>query len=202
MTVERAVKLDKLGFVSIIGSSRQVNDAAWEAQLARLAAYKAVHGDCNVPQRWAEDPRLGIWVTDQQRCKRKLDRGEPSQGMTAERVAKLTALGLTWDPGAAAELAESDIGPTSTAWYPLGARVTRLFGDGWYDGTVLEAPWPPDHRWGRWRRVRFDDGETHDVDTDTGPACFRALDKQSSLQLAKRGAKRQKQGVPFTQLLR
>ena len=178
----------------------------WEAQLARLAAYKVAHGDCNVPARWAEDLALAKWVFSQRQYKKKLDRGEPSRGMTAERAARLTALGLVWkgwDQGAAAELvAESDIGPASTAWYPPGARVTRLFGDCWYDGTVLEAPWPPDHRWGRWRRVRFDDGETHDTDTDAGPACFRALDEPSALQPAERGAKRRKQGAPFMQLLR
>jgi hypothetical protein len=38
---------------------------AWEAQLARLAAYKAARGDCNVPKGWPEDPRLGTWVNAQ-----------------------------------------------------------------------------------------------------------------------------------------
>jgi hypothetical protein len=65
---------------------------------------------------------------------------------------------------------------------PPGARVARVFGDGhWYDGTVIEAPWPPGHRWGHWRRVRFDDGETRDIDTDAGPACFRTLDGAPAL---------------------
>ena len=73
-------------------------DAAWEEKLVRLEAYKAVHGDCNVPLRWAEDPRLGKWVDHQRGRKRKLDRGEPSKGMTAERAARLTALGFVWDP--------------------------------------------------------------------------------------------------------
>jgi hypothetical protein len=45
-----------------------------------------------VPQRWAEDTQLGQWVNNQRRCKKKLDRGEYSNGMTAERVARLTAL--------------------------------------------------------------------------------------------------------------
>ena len=78
---------------------------------------------------------------------------------------------------AAAEPAESDVGPAAaSAGCPPGARVARVFGDGrWYDGTVLEAPWPPGHRWAHWRRVRFDDGETHDVDTDAGPLQFRSL---------------------------
>jgi hypothetical protein len=90
MTAERMAKLEALGFVW------DQKEAAWETQLARLAAYKVVHGDCNVPQGWAED-RLGSWVNTQRRLKRKLDRGEPSKGMMAERVAKLEALGFDWE---------------------------------------------------------------------------------------------------------
>jgi hypothetical protein len=72
-------------------------EAAWEAQLARLAAYKVARGDCNVPTRWPMDPALGNWVKNQRTYKRWLDCGEPSKGMTAERAARLTALGLVWD---------------------------------------------------------------------------------------------------------
>jgi hypothetical protein len=93
MTAERAARLTALGLVWDAGK------AQWEAQLARLGAYKAVHGDCNVPQ--AEDPWLGTWVSKQRAYKKALDRGEPSEGMTAERAARLTALGLVWDPGKA-----------------------------------------------------------------------------------------------------
>jgi hypothetical protein len=81
--------------------------AAWEAQLARLVGYKAGHGDCKVPQRWAEDPALGEWVSTQRKCKRKLDRGEPGQGMTAERAARLTALGFAWEPKSSADEIEN-----------------------------------------------------------------------------------------------
>jgi hypothetical protein len=51
-----------------------------------------------VPYDWAEDKQLGSWVSKQRTLKHKLDRGEPSQGMTAERAARLDALGFTWDP--------------------------------------------------------------------------------------------------------
>ena len=61
-----------------------------------MQVYKRKHGDCSVPKGWAEDPRLGRWVSTQRVCKRKLDRGEPSGGMTAERAARLTALGFAW----------------------------------------------------------------------------------------------------------
>jgi hypothetical protein len=104
MTAVRVAKLEAFGFaweLSAAAISKQCsnakrNDVGWEAQLAKLAAYKAAHGDCSVPQGWAEDPRLGRWVGDQRTRKRKLDHGEPSKGMTAERAAKLTSLGFNW----------------------------------------------------------------------------------------------------------
>ena len=71
---------------------------AWAAWLAKLKAYRRTHGDCNVPQGWAEDPPLANWVGHQRSFKKKLDRGEPSEGMTAARVAKLEALGFAWAP--------------------------------------------------------------------------------------------------------
>jgi hypothetical protein len=67
------------------------SEEPWEAQLARLAAYKRQHGDCNVPLGWAEDPKLGNWADRQRTGKRKLDRGDPGLGMTAAR-AKLALL--------------------------------------------------------------------------------------------------------------
>ena len=83
MTAERAARLTALGLVWDPG----YKGGSWETQLARLAAYKAVHGDCSVPQRWAEDLQLGNWVCQQRRVKQKLDRGEPGKGMTAARAA-------------------------------------------------------------------------------------------------------------------
>ena len=56
------------------------------------------HGNCNVPARWAEDPRLGKWFDNQRKYKKKLDHGEPSPGMMAARAAKLDKLGFT-SPG-------------------------------------------------------------------------------------------------------
>jgi hypothetical protein len=107
MTVARVTKLDALGFAwelsaaAIIKQRSKANrpnrdDAGWEAQMAKLKAYKRRHGDCNVPQHWAEDPSLGSWVMMQRKFKKALDRGEPSQGMTVVRLAKLDVLGFAW----------------------------------------------------------------------------------------------------------
>jgi hypothetical protein len=90
-------RLTALGFEWDPPNRGNSSEAAWEAQLARLAAYKAAHGDCSVPKGWAEDPRLANWVQNQLAAKLVLDRGERSKGMTAERVARLAALGFVLD---------------------------------------------------------------------------------------------------------
>ena len=71
----------------------------WEAQLVRLVAHKAKHAEWNVLTKgWVEDSRLGKKFSHQRQLKRKLDHGELSEGLTTERVARLTVLGLVWDP--------------------------------------------------------------------------------------------------------
>jgi hypothetical protein len=103
MTVEWAARLEALGFAwggtkASAARPRAANPRPeWEAQLARLVAFKAWHGDCNVPHRWAEDRKLGSWVQKQRLRKKKLDRGEPGDGMTAEWAARLEALGFGWN---------------------------------------------------------------------------------------------------------
>jgi hypothetical protein len=78
MTAARAAKLHALGFAGM--SSKEAKDTErWEQNLARLAAYAAEHGDCDVPARWTEDPQLGNWVRVQRQCKKAMERGGPSQ---------------------------------------------------------------------------------------------------------------------------
>jgi hypothetical protein len=87
--------------VIIQGHYRNINSLApytdeWATQFAKLEAYKREHDDCAVPQKWAEDPVLGIWVRTQRTNKRNLDAGKPTPGTTAQRTAQLTALGFDW----------------------------------------------------------------------------------------------------------
>jgi len=78
----------------------QVNagtEAAWESQLARLAAYKSEHGDCNVPVRYANDLKLGQWLATQRKQKRYMETGQSCGLMTLHRVAQLNDLGCVWE---------------------------------------------------------------------------------------------------------
>jgi hypothetical protein len=145
MSAERAAKLEALGFEwdpTNGHGNRRFDQVGWEAQLVRLAAYKAVHGDCMVPWGWAEDPRLGRWVSKQRRGKRQLDRGEPSEGMTVERAARLTALGLVWDPPNAGGI------PKEAEWEAQLARLAAykvVHGD-----CSVPWGWAEDPRLGEW----------------------------------------------------
>jgi hypothetical protein len=88
-----------------IGPTARPPGESWEGWLAKLEAYKQRHGDCNVPAAWAGDPRLGQWVRRQRTRKKALDRGEPSERMTAARAAKLDALGFAWNAEEATKVA-------------------------------------------------------------------------------------------------
>ena len=63
---------------------------SWPEMYAALAKYKRVHGDCNVPRDWPENPHLGLWIR-KQRHARKTNRLE--QG----RIEQLGKLGFVWD---------------------------------------------------------------------------------------------------------
>ena len=88
ITNERIAKLNEIGFVW------DAYEAAWTARFAELVAYKAKHGDCNVPKN-EENKELGTWVNKQRAEYRLLMNGKSST-MTGERIAKLDEIGFKW----------------------------------------------------------------------------------------------------------
>ena len=141
----QVAQLDALGFswelsaaaISKIKSKAGTKDAQWKEQLVKLKRYKADHGHCSVPLKWATDPKLGRWVEHQRRYKRALDRGEPNMGMTAARLSKLDALGFVWE---ASEL--------NFAWEVQLARLKK-YKAAHGDCNVPRA-WPVDPKLGGW----------------------------------------------------
>jgi hypothetical protein len=144
---ERVGRLAALGFDWDPPRGPQ-NRGLWDAQLARLAAYKVAHGDCNVPTKWVEDPRLGGWVGNQRNFKRKLDRGEPSHGMTVERAAKLTALGFTWDPLAAGGGQSIESRSKDAQWEAQLAQLAAYRAE--HGDCNVPARWTEDPRLATW----------------------------------------------------
>jgi len=61
--------------------------AAWEEMLAALADYKKIHGDCNVPAIWKDNPKLGMWCGTQRRDYK-------SKRLSPDRAERLRQLGF------------------------------------------------------------------------------------------------------------
>jgi len=84
LSEERIRLLDKLGFA---WKSREVG--TWEDRLAEVAAFKAMHGHCDIPVSYPNDPKLGRFVNS---MRTKKNRGT----LSADRVEKLDAVGFHW----------------------------------------------------------------------------------------------------------
>jgi len=84
---ERIEKLNNIGF---IWNPSQAFENIWEEMFETLIEYKNVHGHCNVPQKWRENPILGHWVSRQRAAKKE---GQLEQ----KRIEKLNSIGFVWD---------------------------------------------------------------------------------------------------------
>ena len=80
--------MEELGFVM------DPYAAYWEEMFAALVTFKAQHGHCNVPHRYAENPPLGSWVGAQRKDYKK-------DKLPNERIERLGELGFVWDHHAA-----------------------------------------------------------------------------------------------------
>lgn len=80
-------KLDKLNVDWDITMSR---DQRWELMYARLQDFHAVFGHARVPQKWAKDPQLALWVQVQRRMH--------TQGkLRMDREQKLRNVDFVWN---------------------------------------------------------------------------------------------------------
>ena len=112
----RIRQLDRLGVVW------EPNNQEWEDMFAEFLAYRAKHGDCNMPIDRSENPRLASWVHFQRRSRElveykrihghcRVPQSHSSLGrwvntvrgyrrrakLSEERVRRLDLLGFTWD---------------------------------------------------------------------------------------------------------
>ena len=67
----------------------------WLIRYDELVAYKEQNGHCNVPQKYAQNKPLGLWVSNQRYQYLLLCKGKPSY-MTAERQVALENIGFEW----------------------------------------------------------------------------------------------------------
>ena len=83
LTKERTRRLDSIGFIF------EPLASSWEEMFPVLLDYKRLHGDCNVPEDWPQNPRLGQWVKAQRRSKK-------SECLSELQIRRLEELGFEW----------------------------------------------------------------------------------------------------------
>ena len=82
---------DKIQKLEAIGFSWNRIEGYWYQMYQALQEYKQIHGDCNVPAKYTDNPKLGRWVGTQRHLKKK-DR------LSHDKIQKLEAMGFSWDP--------------------------------------------------------------------------------------------------------
>lgn len=90
---QRVQQLETIGFSWNVRKRRFVA-RDWDAMVAKLAAFKARHHHCNVPQACPDDPELAAWLHGV-RCNKRAGRLDP------DRIRQLDELGVEWDRGEA-----------------------------------------------------------------------------------------------------
>lgn len=100
-------KRPKVNACAPIPPVKKVTNEQWDIMFQRLISYKALHGDCLVPKRYAMDPKLGTWVETQRVQYKRLERTKndgkndieyviPNKRLTTERLSKLHSIGFAW----------------------------------------------------------------------------------------------------------
>jgi len=90
MTSNRIELLNGVGFAWVA-----ISEVSWEERLQELVAYKALYGNCLVPNKYQDNHALGRWVDKQRQDYRKYREGKRSV-MTEERIKILESHGFCW----------------------------------------------------------------------------------------------------------
>jgi hypothetical protein len=85
------IRDDRIAHLDAIGFAWIPFDERWESSFRILEEYKNKYGNCDVPQKWKENPSLGKWVSDQRKKWR-------DKTLATERVKRLEQIGIIWQP--------------------------------------------------------------------------------------------------------
>ena len=85
--------LKSIGFE--FSSLRTEKRCTWKEMFTKLKEYKEKNGDCLVPQKFTDDPKLGRWV-DKQRHWYKCKKEGRKCSITQNQIDELDSLGFVW----------------------------------------------------------------------------------------------------------
>lgn len=78
--------------------AKRKGDVLWEERFQDLKQFFEQKGHCRVPTKYKKDTSLGRWVSTQRKQYKEMKDGKKTL-ITAERIARLEALGFCWNLG-------------------------------------------------------------------------------------------------------
>lgn len=74
-------QLDEIGFIW------QAHEVRWHEMFGAMSQYRRINGNCNVPSKWPNDPRLGKWAAHQREF-------EKTGKLSEDRIRRLNEIGF------------------------------------------------------------------------------------------------------------
>ena len=106
LSTERIARLEEIGFewekrddtnLQEMGPTQEDYDAIFDKHCCDLEAFKDIHGHCNVPHRYKDNPALGAWSSHMRQAHRKIQLGQPvTRNLSPERIQQLEDIGFKW----------------------------------------------------------------------------------------------------------
>ena len=89
LSEERIKRLDEVGF--FWGLAKKAKTITWEEHFKAFVEYKNTYKNCDVPNKWIENPRLAMWVSRQR--KKKIN-----GTLSENHIKRLEQIGFDWNP--------------------------------------------------------------------------------------------------------
>eukprot|EP00592_Proboscia_alata_P029709 CAMPEP_0194445900 /NCGR_PEP_ID=MMETSP0176-20130528/128123_1 /TAXON_ID=216777 /ORGANISM="Proboscia alata, Strain PI-D3" /LENGTH=806 /DNA_ID=CAMNT_0039272525 /DNA_START=73 /DNA_END=2493 /DNA_ORIENTATION=- len=72
---------------------------SWDNMYDELVRFYSLHGNCSVPNKYPNNPKLANWIRHQRKFRKmQEDDKEGGSSLTSSRITRLDALGFTWKP--------------------------------------------------------------------------------------------------------
>ena len=129
-TVKKSGKLssDKIQKLNQLGFSWNPIEDAWNQMFEALQQYKSNNGDCDVPQSYPPNQKLGNWVGTQRIAKK-------SGKLSSDKIQKLETNGFSWNP-------------IEDAWNQMFEALQQYKSSN--DDCNVPQSYPPNQKLGNW----------------------------------------------------
>ena len=128
MKRKNCLNSDYLRRLNEIGFIWHTRKDLWEKRFAELLEFKKVWDHCNVPKDWSENPKLGAWVNNQRRNKKK-------GILNTDRICRLDKIGFLWDI-------------IDSSWEDNYSELFKYYKI--YGHTDVTINWPENPQLGKW----------------------------------------------------